>query len=195
MNRPTLIGPYYGDEQCGASTTLKKKSEVQLPSIVTLQSLGDTATGTFFPIFRALTTPFAQTLSDEEATEKDEALGWIPDFRTHMLTLIPAAANATDDQCANGVDLVKSFCPFRSDLSARVNRQVGTHKQWMQLSWQPATAGETFPNYIPLWSVAVDTAIMKDHDDIWNPLIVRLISILFTDAYVQTERLHGSGEN
>jgi hypothetical protein len=56
-------------------------------------------------------------------------------------------------------------------------------------------AGKTFPNYMPLWSVAVDTAIMKDHDDIWNPQIVKLISILFTDAYVQTERLHASGEN
>ena len=103
MNRPTLISPYYGDEQCGASTTLKKKSEVQLPSIVTLQSLGDTATGTFFPIFRALTTPFAQTLSDEEATGKDEALGWIPDFRTHMLTLIPAAATQPTTNAQTGL--------------------------------------------------------------------------------------------
>jgi hypothetical protein len=44
---------------------------------------------------------------------------------------------------------------------------------------------------MPLWSVAVDKNIMYDHDDFWNPEIVRLISLLFEDAYVQSERLHG----
>jgi hypothetical protein len=135
IDRPTLIGPYFGDEQCAASTA--KNGEVQIPSIVTLQSLGDTATGTFFPIFRTVTTPFAQTLSDEEASEKDEALGWVLDFRTHLLTPAPATANATDDECSNLVDRVNSFCPFRSNFAVRVNRQVGTHQRWMQLLWQP----------------------------------------------------------
>jgi len=40
---------------------------------------------------------------------------------------------------------------------------------------------------MPLWSVMVDKQIMEEHDDFWNPQIVRLISILFRDAYIQAE--------
>jgi len=41
---------------------------------------------------------------------------------------------------------------------------------------------------MPLWTVSVDTSIMKDHDDFWNPQIVRLIALLFQDAYDQADK-------
>jgi hypothetical protein len=53
-----------------------------------------------------------------------------------------------------------------------------------------APGSQPFPNYLPLWTVAVDKKVMYDHDDFWNPQVVRLISLLFADAYDQTERLH-----
>ena len=192
--------PYFGaeppPEDCRKTTTLPNETfparskEVQVPSIVILQSLADTATGTFFPTFRRLTTPFAQTLSPEEVTEKNDAVGWVPDFRTHSLTLRAATLGASDDQCQSaGI----SFCPFPPEVQADLNTNlVETARQGLLLSWQPGTLG--LPAYMPLWSVAVDPAIMKDHDDIWNPQIVRLISVLFADSYQQTERMHGRGQ-
>ena len=63
----------------------------------------------------------------------------------------------------------------------------------MRLSWEPGTASEKLPSYIRLWSVAVSAQIMKDHDDFWNPRIVCLISVLFEDAYEQSERIHSGG--
>jgi hypothetical protein len=186
VSRVSLIGPYFDSGRC-PDMAASQTHEVQIPSIVTLQSLGDTATGTFFPIFRKLTTPFAQTLSPEEVTDKNDAAGWISDFKTHSLTLIPAANGAYGDQCT---DESTSFCPFRAGIQSDTTENlVETTRQGLQLSWQPGTPG--LPAYMPLWSIAVDPAIMKDHDDIWNPQIVRLISVLFADAYQQTERMHG----
>lgn len=54
-NRPTLVGaPYFGDPileaQCPPSTSTPVSDEIQIPTIVTLQSLGDSATGTFFSV-------------------------------------------------------------------------------------------------------------------------------------------------
>ncbi len=189
ISRVSLVGPYFGAESPGtcSDTTGLQADEVQIPSIVTLQSMGDTATGTFFPIFRAITTPFEQTLSPAEVTEKNNAIGWVTDFRTHSLTLTPAADGAANDECRNDAS---SFCPFRAGVQADTSaNSTQTSRPGLRLSWQPGTSG--LPSYMPLWSVAVDSAIMKDHDDIWNPQIIRLISVLFADAYQQTERLHG----
>jgi hypothetical protein len=194
-NRPALVGaPYFGDQilqsQCPPTASAPVSDDIQIPTIVTLQSLGDSATGTWFRRFRRLTTPFEKTLSAQEALEKDAALGWVPDFRTHSLTL--TSGNA--DQCLNMA--ATSYCPFRQEKTVQADPEVGhagTHLQRLQLSWAPGVATEKLPAFIPLWSVAVDTQIMKDHDDFWNPQIVRLISVLFEDAYEQSEWIHGGG--
>lgn len=57
----------------------------------------------------------------------------------------------------------------------------------MLLSWNSSTPD--VPSYMPLWTISVDTSIMKDHDDFWNPQIVRLIALLFQDAYDQADKL------
>jgi len=59
------------------------------------------------------------------------------------------------------------------------------------LTFDPKDIKPPPPNYFPVWSVAVDKNIMVDHDDFWNPEIVRLIGILFADAYEQRQQLHG----
>lgn len=58
----------------------------------------------------------------------------------------------------------------------------------MKLSWTPGTAG--LADNMPLWSVVVAPAIMKNHDNFWCPQIIGLIFLLFVDACKQTERLH-----
>jgi len=191
VNRPTLMGaPYFGDAilpaQCPALPATPVSDEIQMPTIVTLQSLGDSATGTFFPWFRRFTSPFEKTLSAKEMYEKNAALGWVPDFQTHKLILTPSAT----DECANTAGF--SYCPFQNvnGVQGDQGAESGPHIQRMRLSWEPGIPRQNVPSYMPLWSVAVSSDIMKDHDDFWNPQIVRLISILFEDAYAQSERIY-----
>jgi hypothetical protein len=36
----------------------------------------------------------------------------------------------------------------------------------------------------------VDTSIMRNHDDIWNPLIIGFVVKLFRDVYDQADNIH-----
>jgi hypothetical protein len=208
QNRPRLMGPYYGDTAGPADYVEKQfgntcgwpadpeRRKVQIPSIVTLQSTGDWATGKVFPLFRHATTAFAKTLSEEEVVDKNRAIGWVPDFLTHKLTLLPNPSNdsgATGDQCVGDAT---SYCPFppNGKIAPVSDTAPGTALHPVQLSWAPQIQSGALPNYMPLWAVAVAPQIMKDHDDFWNPEVVRLISLLFFDAYEQTERSTDPGQ-
>jgi hypothetical protein len=208
QNRPSLMGPYYGDTTVPADYVEKQfgnacdwpadpeRRQVQIPSIVTLQSTGDWATGKVFPLFRHATTAFAKTLSEEEVVDKNRAIGWVPDFLTHKLILLPTPSDggaATGDQCVGDAT---SYCPFppNGKIQPVSETALGAALHPVQLSWAPQIQSGSLPNYMPLWAVAVAPQIMKDHDDFWNPEVVRLISLLFFDAYEQTERATGPGQ-
>jgi hypothetical protein len=194
MTRPLIWGSYYGDptNKCTAHTA-EINAGPQLPTVVTLQSLGDWATGTTFPIFRWFTAAFSQTVSAEKYFEQTHALGWIPAFRTHTLNY--ATGGAAVDACVTAAafserDDPKGFCPFAT--GPVLTGAVDANKfKTLLLTLDPSAIKGSVPDYMPIWSVAVDKNIMYDHDDFWNPEIVRLISLLFEDAYVQSERLHG----
>jgi hypothetical protein len=196
INRPAIWGPYMGDDDSGnkcESGANAANAGPQVPTVVTLQSLGDWATGKTFPIFRWVSTRFAQTLSAEESYEQIHALGWVPAFRTHTLTV--ASDGTSRDSCANasnssGTDLPRSFCPFSDELIANAYPPPSSKYEFMVLTFDPKDIKPAPPNYFPVWSVAVDKNIMVDHDDFWNPEIVRLIGILFADAYEQRQQLH-----
>jgi hypothetical protein len=217
LARPCIYGPYVGDEnpappaQCPdvrfetrpAESTAKDRfsrhhgkhplppekadsGQVQIPSIVTIQSKGDTATGTFFPIFRSVTTLFQHTVSAQELQDKDYAIGWVPDFRTHTLALNSGPQNT----CPDSGKLPLSFCPFPTGDARPAERpQSKARTKWLALSKEKSESA--MPNYMPLWVLFADTQVMANHDDIWNPQIVDLISILFSDAYQQTQQMHG----
>jgi hypothetical protein len=147
----------------------------QIPTVVILQSHGDTATGKFFPPEQAIATAFRQTLSHSERIDKNTAVGWIDDFRTHTL------AYRTDgtmlDGCVTPTDKSASYCPFIGEHTAKPDYLLLTG----------VADSHVVPDFMPLWSVMVDAKIMEQHDDFWNPQIVRLISMLFRDTYVQAE--------
>lgn len=188
IDRPMLRGPYFGKagKRSNCPTEAGTADEPQIPTIVTLQSEGDTATGFWFPLFRRATTPFAQTLSSEEVMDKNRAVGWQPDFETEQL-VIPTSYSAADE-CKG---FQSQYCPFQSGRSVQADpsqESAASHKQRMLLTWDPK-ATFPLPAYMPLWSVMVSKQIMVNHDDFWNPHIVRLISLLFEDAYEQTDRI------
>jgi hypothetical protein len=146
----------------------------QIPTVVILQSAGDTATGKFFPPEQAIATLFRQTLSPAERVDKNTAVGWIKDFRTHSLDY---QTGGTADSCKTNDGAAASYCPF-------IGERNPTTKY---LQFTGIADSQVVPDFMPLWSVMVDKQIMEEHDDFWNPQIVRLISILFRDAYMQAE--------
>jgi len=110
-SRPTRVRSYFGEGKPDAACN-KVHTGSQIPTVVTLQSLGDSATGTLFPLLMGLTTPFSQTISRQENLDKDHAIGWDPAFRTHTLKFnrTPGAT----DSCPAAQDGIKSYCPFQS---------------------------------------------------------------------------------
>jgi hypothetical protein len=152
-------------------------SKAQIPTLVTLQSNGDWATHYAFPFARFFTGFFENTPGAHEYVRSLAAAGWIQYYKTHELT--PGSAGGKDN-CDFGGLHPAWFCPF--DLL-----HEGTALHPLTLTW---AATHEWPDYVPLWTVKVDTSIMKDHDDISNPSIVHFIAQLFRAAYEQEDLLH-----
>ncbi len=152
-------------------------SKAQMPTVVTLQSKGDWATHYAFPIARFFTGFFENTPGAHEYVRSLEAAGWVKYYKTHELA--PGSAGGKDD-CHFSGQHPAWYCPF--DL---LHERTEAHP--LTLIW---AGTHEWPDYVPLWTVRVDTSIMKDHDDISNPTIVRFIAQLFRAAYEQEDLLH-----
>jgi hypothetical protein len=177
--------------------------------VVTLQSVGDWATGDTFPIFRHVTTIGGNPLGIEK-TESDHAMGWVPAFETHRLCLSPTvhSPNYPDGRhpkslCDDGLADVDVCDASPTPVDCRVKiwapNGIGTGafsifgkssiyvgNGMSLLATVPPT--EKRPgNFFPYWVVQVDKAIMKDHDDVWNPLTTEFIVELYHAAVAQAE--------
>jgi hypothetical protein len=203
MHHPDVFGHFPGgtepDTMCAsvsataqgqsATVTTAAARTVQLPVMVTLQSAGDTATGKFFPIFKFFTTPFTNTPFDDESRNEREAAGWVDEFRTHQLGLQTSVAGNT---CFVGPSDSKWYCPRGWQTVATQPTLVPSMPlpdQNEVLQWA-GTKTATVPQYMPIWSVMVSSSIMANHDDIWNPRIVKLMGELFRDAFEQADERH-----
>ncbi len=151
-------------------------SKAQMPTVVTLQSTADWATHYAFPFARFFTGFFENRPGAGEYARSLAASGWIRLYKTHALT--PGAAG-TKDSCVIDATSIAWFCPF--DL---LNEEVQPNP--LALSW---ASDVSRPPYFPVWTVAVDKSIMRNHDDISNPMIIRFVAQLFRAAYEQSELL------
>jgi hypothetical protein len=88
-------------------------------------------------------------------------------------------ANTKDDCDLTGTHPDR-FCPFDLTHQATATQPLVLKR----------TGAADLPGYLPLWTVAVHGSIMRDHDDISNPAIVRFIAQLFRAAYEQEEVIH-----
>jgi hypothetical protein len=155
---------------------------------VTLQSQGDWATGTFFPIFRRATTLFDSPVGPKEHAANIRAAGWVDAFTTHELHLNP---DSTDECDAKARVQARYFCRDRMWHDARYlplgqkALYVGAHMSLEQTDQQ--SSGQ-LPKFMPLWLVKVDSSIMADHDDVWNPQVLSLVSQLYVSAFQQADR-------
>jgi hypothetical protein len=205
MHHPDVFGHYPGggepDTVCAPETaTARAQSgtpnaddtqQVQLPVMVTLQSAGDTATAKFFPIFKFFTTPFTNSPFDDESRNEREAAGWVADFRTHQLGL---QSTSREKVCFVGPSDPKWYCPRGWQTTVTqpaLNPSSPLADRSEVLQWAGGKTG-TVPQYMPIWSVMVSSSIMANHDDIWNPRIVKLMAELFRDAFEQADLRHYS---
>jgi hypothetical protein len=188
---------YFGDGNLPSgctSSTAQLDVGPQVPTVVVLQSLGDWATGVTFPIFRWISSPFEQSLSHHEAIEQRHAVGWIKAFQTHSLD--PTKPKDLVDRCEvadafrGRQGAPKSYCPFDGKL-AETDRLSSNRTNGVVLTFDPSYLQQVPPSYMPAWSIKVSKEIMADHDDYWNPQVIRLVGTLFQDAYDQAEKLHG----
>jgi hypothetical protein len=172
----------------GSDPSTVPEAGAQLPVLVTLQSRGDWATGTFFPIFRRATTLFDNPVGPAERAANIRAAGWVDSFTTHELHLNPAS---TDECDARPKAQQRYFCRDRMWHDAHYlpmgqkTLYVGAH---MTLEQTDRQSSWELPKFMPLWLVKVDSDIMVDHDDIWNPQVVSLVSQLYVSAFRQADR-------
>jgi hypothetical protein len=203
MHHPDVFGHFPGggepDSVCApAAETAQPHSQkadddgyeqVQLPVMVTLQSAGDTATGKLFPIFKFFTTPFTNTPFDDESRNERQAAGWVAGFRTHQLGL---QSSSPVKVCFVGPSDPKWYCPRGWQTTAvepSLSASTTLAEQREVLQWA-GVKGASVPQYMPIWSVMVSSSIMANHDDIWNPRIVKLMAELFRDAFEQSDGRH-----
>lgn len=171
---PASVWPADADRKPGSAAT---PAGAQIPTLAILQSQGDWATHYLFPTARLFTSLFENTPGKHEYARGLTAAGWVDDFHTHLLQYTERPGQ---DTCLDALPHPAWFCPF--DWI-----HEGTDRQSVNLRWDRPSGA---PDYFPLWNVGVSSAIMKNHDDIWNPSVIRFIAKLFRTAYDQEDRIN-----
>ena len=152
----------------------------QLPLVTVFTSETDQATRKAFPMGRWFSTIFEKYRDCEQKTADRKTVGHFEPYRTHELRPRPESETAAqqaseEEKKAADFRAVKSLRQQWIDLSSR--------NEWnLDLGGARLThLGKSVPRN-PLYVVAVDTQIIKDHGDIWNPRFLDFLRqfILFT---------------
>jgi len=160
--------------------------ESQRPVLSIFTSKGDWATHYFFPLGQFFATLFEKNRDAQQRNANLDAVGWFEPFVTHDLiynTNISAEAltgrNSTFNPATKAHELHKPNQWRASIDNVRAQRE----------KWRPNNPATT--NYFddsilaprgnyrpgdPFPVVSVDTKIMKDHDDIANPVIINFLA-------------------
>jgi hypothetical protein len=162
----------------------------QRPVLSIFTSKGDWATHYAFPLGRFFSTVFEKNRDQEQKNADRDAVGWFQPFVTHDLIYktnaeTPAGENSTFNSATRKHELHSA-----SQLQKSINNVHVQRQKWhpnnptaATYSFDDATLkprgnfrpGDPFP------VVSVDKRIMKDHDDIANPVIINFLGeyILF----------------
>jgi len=168
----------------------------QLPFLIVAQSTGDVPTEIFFPAFRYVTTLLEDTAG--EGIEKQanvKTVGWNRRYVTHELKL------EAQDACDLGAD---------PGTPQKLERERQLSIGWLNNRFKDFNADELRfcgalrlakvdddssklplcrPDFLPLWVIQTDTAVIKDHGDLLNPHFLDFVrQVYFTvelaiDAY------------
>lgn len=171
----------YDLEQLARS--VKDYSPDQRPVLSVFQSKGDWATRTFFPIGQKAATFFQRHRSAFQKQSNQRSVGWFEPFGTHELRY---DTNATPSASGKRPDAAAPTHELRTadKLPSAADNILVQRRLWRLASAQATTNvfGNCIliskPNYRPrnpIVVVSVGTEIMKDHDDIGNPVLINFL--------------------
>jgi hypothetical protein len=156
----------------------------QRPVLSIFTSKGDWATHYFFPMGRFFSTLFEKNRDAQQRKANLDAVGWFHPFVTHDLIYNTNAEALASGNSTFNLTTKKHELHSLDQLQKSINN---VHKQRMK--WHPnnpAAATYGFDDSIlkprkdfrpgdPFPVVSVDKKIMKDHDDISNPVLINFL--------------------
>jgi hypothetical protein len=161
-------------------------------------STGDWATHYAFPIGRFFSTIFEKNRDALQKRAERDAVGWFPTFVTHdLLYNTNAEAMAGGNSTLNPATKQHELHD-RDQLRASINNVHAQRAKWHPNNRTAATyyfddsilqPRAHFRPGDPFLIVSVDKKIMKDHDDITNPVLINFLGeyILFCQSDVQEQ--------
>ncbi len=165
----------------------------QRPVLSIFISKGDWATHYIFPVGRFFSTLFEMNRDARQKEANRGAVGWFEPFVTHDLIYNTNAEALAGGNSTFNASKRKHELHGENKLRASANNVHAQRKNWHPNN--PAAATYYFDDSIlrprghyrpgdPFPIVAVDNKIMKDHDDIGNPVIINFLGeyILFCQS-------------
>jgi Alpha/beta hydrolase of unknown function (DUF900) len=173
----------------------------QRPVLSIFTSKGDWATHYFFPLGRFFSTWFEKNRDEEQKLANRQAVGWFQPFITHDLVYNTNAMVLGSQNSTLNATTKKHELHGRVQMQATIDNVHAQRKKWHPNNLHPETyyfddsilkPKRNFRPGDPFLIVSVDKKIMKDHDDITNPVLINFLEeyILFcqTDAQEHSQQ-------
>lgn len=154
----------------------------QNPIFVEVTSDADWATGVAFPAGRLLNTTFESFTSESERNEAMAALGHFPAFWTHELK--GPTQEADPSTTLPLIDIRGECVDFENfDRAERPNGYLkpGWRRTYRTGAVLTHRAASGFDPNDPLWIVTTDRSMIRDHNDIEEPVFVDFVRQLYDD--------------
>ena len=168
------------------AVALQTYPEAQRPVLSIFTSKGDWATHYAFPIGRFFSTLFeTDGKKPGQRAANRQAVGWYKSFVTHDLLYDTNAVATASDHCTWNKETKKHLLHSDSErLRASLRNVHALRDQWKPNRPVPLTY--SFDDCLlkpcsgyragdPMLVVSVDKQIMKDHDDIANPVMLNFL--------------------
>jgi hypothetical protein len=179
------------------AVSIEKYPANQRPVLSIFTSKGDWATHYFFPLGRFFSTWFEKNRNEEQKLANRQAVGWYEPFVTHDLIYnTNAEALASGNSTLNPQTKQHELHRRPDQLLASINNVHVQRQKWHPNNTKAATyyfddsilkPRANFRPGDPFLIVSVDKKIMKDHDDITNPVLINFLEeyILFCQSDLQ----------
>jgi len=175
----------------------------QAPLLVSITSTADHATGTLFPLGRAISTVFEHYSDAEERKANLQTIGHNSQIITHELKWAPAASakscpgwrglaaeETSPEVLQRDLQIEKNaaadfFLPYQNGkpggpIIMPTGQWVRTFCGDTQLSF--VGAADRIDANVPIWNVRTYSPIIKDHNDIEEPALEAFLRQLYTDV-------------
>jgi hypothetical protein len=168
----------------------------QRPALSIFTSKGDWATHYAFPIGRFFSTMFEKNRDDQQKHANRDAVGWFTPFVTHDLVYNTNAEALASGNSTFNLTTKKHELHAPDKLQSSINNVHTQRAKWHPNNVTAATYYFDDSILKPRWNyrpgdpfliVSVDKKIMKDHDDITNPVLINFLGefMLFCQTDLQ----------